>query len=220
MHLQHLHLYTSQLQAQYEFYTKTLGLQASALQEATFHLTIGNSQLHFHEQETATPYHFAINIPANKSTEALIWLQARLKILPYKGEAVINFEAWNAEAIYFYDADQNIVELIARKNTQPTETAAFGAEQWLGISEIGTPTSTVPTLCARLQEQSIPHYSGDLQNFAAMGEEDGLFIVINKEERSWMPNNDQAFASPFEIQFQQGTEKHLWRFEEGQFLSL
>ena len=91
------------------------------------------------------------------------------------------------------------MELIARKNTQPMIEQPFGVEQWLNISEIGAPTSDVEGLCAALIEEGLPCYSGDLKNFAAIGKEEGLFIIINKDQRKWLPNDDQAFASPFRI---------------------
>lgn len=221
MQITTLHLQTPNLQAQHHFYTNTLNLSTTKIENNQFQATIGHTQLHFHAQLQATPYHFAINIPANKIQEAKTWLTQRVALQPYQDEVIINFEAWNAEAVYFYDADQNIVELIARKNTQPTTTAPFGIAQCLGISEIGTPTDDVPALCNWLLAQGeIPRYSGDLERFGAMGDEEGLFIVINKETRKWIPNEDVAFASPFEINFQQGTKRASWRFEEGRFTLL
>ena len=75
MHIQHLHLYTPQLQAQHHFYQTILGLPTSELHATTFVVTIGQSQLHFHQKEDATNYHFAINIPANKIEESMKFSQ-------------------------------------------------------------------------------------------------------------------------------------------------
>lgn len=215
MQIQHLHLYTTKLQSQHHFYQEVLGLPTSVLHSSTFTVTIGKSQLHFHASEQATPYHFAINIPANKIQEAAAWLAERVVIQPYKEQQIVNFEAWNAQAVYFYDADQNIVELIARKNTQPMIEQPFGVEQWLNISEIGAPTSDVEGLCAVLIEEGLSCYSGDLKNFAAIGEEEGLFIIINKDQRKWLPNDDQAFASPFRIACEVQGKTVSWAFKEG-----
>ncbi len=220
MQIQHLHLYTTKLQAQHHFYQETLDLPTSTLQTNTFTVTIGQSQLQFHASNFATPYHFAINIPANKIQEAAAWLAERVAIQPYKEQQIVNFEAWNAKAVYFYDLDYNIVELIARKNTQPIVEQSFGVEQWLGISEIGAPTSDVEGLCAVLIEEGLSCYSGDLKNFAAIGEEEGLFIIINKDQRKWLPNEDQAFASPFKIQFEQKGTTVFGHFEAGAFTLL
>lgn len=219
MNIQHLHLQTTHLQAQHHFYQEVLGLPTTPIKEQKFTTTIGHSQLHFEEAAQATPYHFAINIPANKIQEAVAWIEERMAVQPYKDNKIVNFEAWNAEALYFYDKDQNIVELIARKNTQPHLEAPFGVEQWLGISEIGAPTAEVANLCTCLIEV-LPRYSGDLQNFAAIGDEEGLFIIINKDQRKWMPNQDPAFASPFDIQFQHQGQTIQWHFEAGQFTPL
>jgi hypothetical protein len=219
MRIQYLHLYTTRLQAQHNFYRQTLDLPTSPIQNGSFYTTIGHSQLHFQEQPSATPYHFAFNIPANKIQEALTWVQQRVTVQPYQAQTIVNFEAWNAQALYFYDADQNIVELIARKNTQPQEVAPFSSGQLLGISEIGAPTSNVSQLCQwLLREGGIPRYSGDLKKFAAIGDEEGLFIIINTEQQKWMPNSDPAPASPFELKAQQGQQTIAWRFENGQFI--
>ncbi|MFK7799183.1 MAG: VOC family protein [Aureispira sp.] len=219
MYIQHLHLYTNNLQAQHHFYKTILELPTSALQTTTFEVRIGQSQLHFHHKKNATNYHFAINIPANKIKEAASWLADRVVIQPYQGEEIVDFDFWNAEAVYFYDKDQNIVELIARKNTQPVRDDAFGAAQWLGISEIGTPVEDVPALCHWLiKEGGLERYSGDLKRFAAIGDEEGLFIIINNKERKWIPNQDIAHTSPFEIQLQVQNRQTHWRFEQGQFI--
>lgn len=216
MNIQHLHLQTNQLQAQHHFYKEVLGLPTMPIKEEKFTIQIGHSQLHFETAEQATPYHFAINIPANKLQEAIAWLEEKVAIQPYQSSKMVNFEAWNAEAVYFYDQDHNIVELIARKNTQTSLEQPFGVEQWLGISEIGAPTAEVSILCQCLLEV-LPRYSGDLENFAAIGDEEGLFIIINKDQRKWMPNQDTAFASPFDIQFEHQGKTNQWHFEEGQF---
>jgi catechol-2,3-dioxygenase len=195
-----------------------LGLPTSELQATTFVVTIGQSQLHFHQKEKATNYHFAINIPANKIEESTAWLKERVVVQPYKGDEIVDFDFWNAKAVYFYDKDKNIVELIARKNTQPSTEAPFGVAQWLGISEIGTPVKDVPALCNwLLNEGGLERYSGDLKRFAAIGDEEGLFIIINNQERKWIPNQDMAHTSSFEIQLQVQNRVAHWRFEQGLF---
>ncbi len=156
----HLTLYTTQPQRLQRFYAQTLGLPTQTLDRG-FELAIGQTTIHWRQADLATPYHYAINIPSNKVQEALTWLRARTPILPYQGQDIIDFQAWNAEAMYFYDSDQNIVELIARHNTQPSLEAPFGVAQCLGVSEIGAPTPQMAQACAFLMEEAgIARYSG------------------------------------------------------------
>lgn len=195
----HLTLYTTHPQRLQHFYTEVLGLPTQANNQG-FDLSIGQTILHWRQADQTTPYHYAVNIPTNKVQDAQAWLQKRVDLQPYKGEAIINFEAWNAEAMYFYDTDQNIVELIARHNTQPKLTEPFGVEQWLGVSEIGAPTPNMAQACAFLMDQAgIARYSGNLTQFAAIGNEEGLFILIDSNQRNWMPNEDKAHPSPFQV---------------------
>ncbi|MDX1762473.1 MAG: hypothetical protein R3218_09995, partial [Christiangramia sp.] len=44
-------------------------------------------------------------------------------------------------------------------------------------------------------------YSGGFERFCAVGDEHGLFICINKEQKDvWFPINDKVFSSSFRVQ--------------------
>ena len=118
MDILQLKLFTSNLNAQRQFYSETLGLTLTSTSETHFSLSIGLTTLTFEENTNSTPYHFAINIPSNKLNEALNWLKKRINVLSYEGVEIHRFEDWNANAIYFYDADKNIVEFIGRHNLE------------------------------------------------------------------------------------------------------
>src|SRR5688572_609590 len=121
MIIEKLIIYTRKLQELTEFYQNILGLTLLDKTKNSIDLKIGYTSLTIFENALATPYHFAINIPANKDKEALQWLKQRVTILTNDGQELIDFKSWNAKSIYFYDTDSNIVELIARKNLK-TET--------------------------------------------------------------------------------------------------
>ena len=218
--LTHLSLQTPQPSRLQQFYTQTLGLPTQKTAEG-FDMIIGHTTIRWRQAETATPYHYAINIPANQIQAALAWVQARVSVLPYKGEEIIDFQAWNAEALYFYDADHNIVELIARRNTQPEATTAFGIDQWLGVSEIGAPTTQLVAACDFLQQEAgLPWYSGDRKRFAAIGDEAGLFILLDRSSRKWMPCDDPALPSPFEARVEWAGKQCLLRYADEQWTLL
>jgi hypothetical protein len=41
----------------------------------------------------------------------------------------------------------------------------------------------------------IPIFDGDFSSFCAVGNDEGLFILINKNEKKWFPTNDVAYTS-------------------------
>lgn len=200
MEVQKLRIYTPNLKNQIDFYSNTIGLKVveQAEHEATF--LIGKSRLKLIENKAAKPYHFAINIPCNKEEEALAWLKERVEILKDKNQEIQDFDFWNAKAIYFYDRDQNIVELIARKNLKNQHQAAFGIDSLLNISEIGAPVRDIKAaFCSINQITGIQVFDGNFKRFCAVGDELGLFIFINKNVKDWFPTGDKAYSSEFEI---------------------
>jgi len=200
MKIKELKLFTSRLKEQTAFYSNVLKMHVLDQSEQSVSFLIGNSVLHLKKKIDATPYHFAINIPANKEQEALEWLKCRVAVLKDDQDEIIDFTAWNAMAIYFYDEDKNIVELIARKNLQNESHESFGADQFLEISEIGVPTANIKTVYDSLAEiMGIEIYDGGFGNFCAIGDESGLFICVNKDRKDWYPTQDKAFPSEFEL---------------------
>ncbi|MBC8768564.1 VOC family protein [Arenibacter sp. BSSL-BM3] len=170
--------------------------------------------LHFEYKQSATPYHFAINIPANKEFEALKWLKSRCPILKDGEDEIINFTAWNAKAIYFYDEDKNIVELIARKNLKNASDHNFGPEHFLEISEIGVPTTDIEREFNTLKHaMDIAIYDGGFGNFCAIGDENGLLICINRERKDWYPTQDKASPSEFELKLSQNRKTYGIEFK-------
>lgn len=52
-------------------------------------------------------------------------------------EKVVEFPDWNAKSVYFYDAEENILEFIARYNLKTTtDEHVFGLHHILNVSEI------------------------------------------------------------------------------------
>ncbi|MFT5250691.1 MAG: catechol-2,3-dioxygenase, partial [bacterium] len=143
MEIKELKIYSSKIKEQADFYSKVLGLTVIKLTEDNVFLEFGKSILNIEFKAETTPYHFAINIPSNKEYEALEWLKSRVGILKEEGNEIQDFDFWNAKAIYFYDKDKNIVELIARKNLNNLSNQKFDSNQFLQISEIGLPTLNI-----------------------------------------------------------------------------
>lgn len=197
-----LKLYTGSLEEQLHFYQKVLQLPVRNIHETSFQVGIGYTVLEFHQQESATPYHFAIHIPAFQEEKALEWLEERVGILKDGTDKIIDFPGWKARSVYFYDADKNIVELISRREYFPPVSEIFSEESMLGISEIGLATENVEEKFQFLNTNfGLEKFTGDYERFCATGDDEGLFIIINKNIKDWIPTGDKAYASPFEIRF-------------------
>lgn len=200
MKIKELILYTNNLEEQFDFYSRILGIEVVHKSSKKFSLNIGTSILSFVENENFTPYHFAFNIPSNKELEALDWLKSKVSILKDGNQELIDFTSWNAKAMYFYDSDKNIVEFIARKNLKKNSDKSFDSKSLLEISEIGTATQNLTEKHHYLTHHiGLSQYSGGPDRFCAIGSENGLFICIDKNQKDWYPNSDKAFSSDFNI---------------------
>jgi catechol-2,3-dioxygenase len=215
MRIEELTLYTRQLEAQRHFYTEVLEFEPLAAKEDEIAYQIGATTLRFVRRQEATPYHFAVNIPVNKEREALSWLRERVDILKDGDREIQDFSAWNAKAIYFYDADRNIVEFIARKNLKNAQAEPFSSQSLLEISEIGLASANLPEKVRFLTEKiGLDIYSGDLERFCAVGSETGLFICIDRNLKDWFPTGDKAYASAFVAKVAVNGRKYKLVFED------
>lgn len=200
MKIKNLNLFTNNLEEQKKFYTSVLGLKLISEDSESFTLSIGSTNLIFTQSKEILNYHFAINIPSNKIIDAYEWLKKRVKIQGFNGNEIVNFSDWNAEAIYFHDAGKNIVEFIARKKLNIISEVNFSEEGLLCISEIGTPTNNVRKIYKELNTKyGLEKYDCEDDVFCAIGDEHGLFIVIDKTKKKWIPNMDDAGANPYKI---------------------
>lgn len=200
MKISELTLFTTNLEAQKQFYTKVLALPLLFSDEEKFSVKIGVSSLTFVKAETSNPAHFAINISSYKIEEALHWIQQRTEILLCEGEQIADFSNWNAEALYFYDQDKNIVEFIARKDLDIINTHPFSSTDLVSISEIGIVSNDNTAIYEQLQAiRSIPIYDGNLDRFCALGNAEGLFILVNNTKKKWFPTQEEAFVADFQL---------------------
>lgn len=200
MKIEYLKLYTSNLQAQKRFYSGILQLPLIKETDESFQLKLGYTLLEFEQQASATPYHIAFHIPAFQEEKALEWLEKRTKILKDGEDKIIDFPGWKAKSVYFYDVDQNIVEFISRRNFFPAASEDFSEDSLLGISEIGLATNDVEEKFNFLNNSfGLQKFTGDYKRFCATGDDEGLFIIINKNLKDWIPTGDAAYASAFEI---------------------
>ena len=216
MKINELVIFTSQLEKQLHFYTQQLELPLLEQTSNLFKVAVGQTLLVFKQYSHTFHYHFAVNIPSNQDMEALVWLQDRVDVLSDHGSQLIDFKNWNAKSMYFYDADQNIVEFISRRNLGVENKDPFNYRGLLGISEIGVPVNDIRSTYEDLQELSeFKIFDGDFKRFCAVGDETGLFIIIDKNKKKWFPTNEVAHSANFELKFENRGQELELEFQDG-----
>ncbi|RAJ03937.1 catechol-2,3-dioxygenase [Chitinophaga skermanii] len=202
MEILRLHLHTNRLPQLVTFYESVIGLPVTTSHDGLRAIIqIGSSEIVFEATEESAYYHFAINIPAHLLVQAHDWLQARVTLLPYHNQLIVPFPHWNADALYFHDPAGNIVELIARRDLAYDVPGIFSAQHWMSVSEIGLPVERVDQTNEALQQVGVPVYDGDNEQFSAVGDAHGLFIVVDREQKTWMPTHEPALTFPLEVIF-------------------
>ncbi|MBD1397125.1 VOC family protein [Pontibacter sp. JH31] len=203
MKITSIELQTSQPGKLKDFYTQTLGLSLVAEDTKQFSIQAGSSTITFRTvpERANEPYHFAFNIPSNQITAASQWLQEKVAFLyaPGATSPVVEHESWEAQALYFYDPDFNIVELIAHKRS-PESLAAFGPQQLMGLADIGIAVTDVTGFCEEVREKlQLPRWKSATALFEAVGDEKGMFIVV-QEKRPWFPTQNPALTLPTRVE--------------------
>ncbi|MDO5977909.1 VOC family protein [Flavivirga spongiicola] len=217
MKIKEIILFTANIQKQKQFYQNVLEFELILDLKEKISFKTGASILSFqHDKKAVNASHFAFNIPSNQEQDALLWLQKRVQILPYGHDLISNFTSWNAKAVYFYDSDNNIVEFIARKNLEINSHTSFASKSILSISEIGIVTTNIETVYNSINNmKNIPVFSGNLMRFCALGNDEGLFILINKTLKKWYPTQEEAFTSNFIVR-----GDYNFSFENGEIKEL
>ncbi|MCP3773771.1 VOC family protein [Paenibacillus sp. MZ04-78.2] len=204
MKIREVILHSSNYEATKQFYCDTF--QLPVLEENADSLVIqaGESKLTFvaDDREQAY-YHIAFTIPDNKADEALEWVRSK-GIEPIAKDDAAQFPStnWNSTALYFHDPDGNLVELIAHHSLSNATSEPFSSKHILRMSEIGLPVEDLPAALRQLHESfSLEKWSGDGQRFAAVGNVEGLLIVID-HKRPWFPDERMPGIFPTTVKLQ------------------
>jgi catechol 2,3-dioxygenase-like lactoylglutathione lyase family enzyme len=200
MKIREIILFTSNIQKQKQFYKTILEFNQLIDTVTKISFKAGESILTFQYKEAVKPSHLAFNIPCNAINDALIWLKKRTKIISNSNTYISDFNNWKAKAIYFYDADHNIMEFIARERIDIESDVAFTSSAIISISEIAIATTNIESIYNIINTlKPIPIFDGDFSRFCALGNDEGLFILIDKNKKKWYPTNDEVFTSDFII---------------------
>lgn len=187
------------------FYSDILHFNLSYKSDLELHYQIGHSLLKFIQTPNPTAvYHYAFNIPASLLDAALIWSTQNLELIKNPNdEWITTFENWNAQAIYFYDNNGNLLEFIARHDREEiVSTVSFDPSKVESISEIGIVTAQPMVLAEEWIDQHGLSYfekSPPTKDFLAIGDDEGLLIVVSPQ-RNWYPTTIPARETATQIE--------------------
>jgi hypothetical protein len=197
------------LEAMKEFYCGSLGF--SLLEENADSLTIGAGQTrltftHVEDRRQSPFYHFAFNIPENKILDAHHWQTQRTPLLPIPKtlrdpgypETVVDYRHWNAHSIFFFDPAGNVVEYIARHDLKNAAAGPFSTADILYASEIAYVVDDVSTAVGTVEKVTgLEQYRGGSDQFAAMGDEQGLLLIMKRGRIISFDAQDRKAVSVF-----------------------
>lgn len=192
------------MEEQRHFYGARLALPITD-EPGGFSVSVGDSRLRFREGQ-APIYHLAFNVAPDGLESAASWISSVTPLLvDADGQSRQTFESWQARSIYFKDADDNVMECIARQRL--TEFA--GRTGLLSISEVGLPTEAVLESARRLMRELDAPVFGELSpGFTTLGDDHGL-LLLPAAGRPWVPERVvQARPVPMRVLLQQGKKQH------------
>lgn len=214
MRILELHLLTENLAEAADFYDGLLGFELSHYDEQLLIVTIGDTLLNFRPAGGAPClYHFAFEVPNNKFDDAYEWFSQLVNFLPITADKFIaDFVNWTARSFYFYDNQGNILECIARFESNTHSKEKFTSRAINYISEIGIVIDDVPHTIHQLQVDfnltPFPRQPPQ-QEFAAVGDDEGLFMLA-ANQRPWYPTNIPASKCLTRIIFEQHRHEFDW----------
>ncbi len=219
MKIRRLTLFTPQLAAQRAFYTEVLELPLVEQQANWFEVQVGTSILRFEGRPASNPAHYAINIPSNQIEAAAEWLAARTELLAGPdGNRIHRFDNWDAWAVYFYDADGNIGELIARNRLGVHSDAPFSVPQLLHLSEAALGKVGLNSEIESLLNEGMAIHSGSAGRFCSMGDPEGLFILVNTAQKgTWFPTMEPILPANWKAEVEIEGKSLAFAFEDGRF---
>lgn len=202
MKIKEIILLSDDLNETSRFYSELMGFKISESSTSRITFKAGSSQLTFLSTNNQNCiYHFAFDIPHNKLDEALQWLSAKVDLIEFEGRNIIDFPAWNAKSLYFYDNNGNVLEFIARFENENESHHSFEGSSIVSISEIAFVTENVEKLAKDLiQTHGLTYYFRQLQreDFSVIGDDNGLIIIVSST-RNWFPTPINAEKFPIKV---------------------
>lgn len=169
--------------------------------DATARIVVGSTLLVFRElPEMTGALHLAITIPTGTFDAAKAWIAGLTTVLGTADQD--EFEGppnWNSRSVYFEGPDQQLLELIERRDLEPgTRRVGVGTDAGVplvSVSEVGVPVPDVLGAASALRRAGLEPYANPPgESFAAVGDVDGLVILVSPDRR-WFPTGDRSPSS-------------------------
>jgi catechol 2,3-dioxygenase-like lactoylglutathione lyase family enzyme len=171
--------------------------------DATVRIVMGSTLLVFRElPEMTGALHLAITIPTGAFDAAKAWIVGLTTVLGTDDQD--EFEGppnWNSRSVYFEGPDQQLLELIERRGLESgaqragTGTGTGTVVPLVSVSEVGVPVPDVLGAVEALRRAGLEPYANPPgESFAAVGDVDGLVILVSPDRR-WFPTGDRSPSS-------------------------
>lgn len=214
MQIREVHLSTRSLDETAGFYER-LGCPVLAAHDSV-RVTVGSTVLEFRTLERMTgALHLAFTIPTGSFDAVKEWSAANVTVLGT--EDTDEFEGppnWNSRSVYFAGPDQQLLEFIERRDlpaaADDQHADPTAAPTVVSVSEIGIAVPDVLGAVESLRRAGVEPYAnapGDA--FAAVGDVDGLLILVSPDRR-WFPTGDRVpSTAPMVIDIGLGASREL-----------
>jgi len=194
MDIRQVQLATRSLDDTARFYER-LGCPVEVVDTAV-RVAVGSTLLVFRElPEMTGALHLAITIPTGTFDAAKAWIAGLTTVLGTDDQD--EFEGppnWNSRSVYFEGPDQQLLELIERRDL-PVDVGENTAVPLVSVSEVGVPVPDVLGAASALRRAGLEPYANPPgESFAAVGDVDGLVILVSPDRR-WFPTGDRSPSS-------------------------
>ena len=194
MDIRQVQLATRSLDDTARFYER-LGCPVEIV-DAAVRVVVGSSLLLFRElPEMTGALHLAITIPTGTFDAAKAWITGLTTVLGADDQD--EFEGppnWNSRSVYFEGPDEQLLELIERRDL-PADAGENTVVPLVSISEVGVPVPDVLGAVDALRRAGLEPYANPPgESFAAVGDVDGLVILVSPDRR-WFPTGDRSPSS-------------------------
>lgn len=203
MDIRQVQLATRSLADTARFYER-LGCSVEIV-DATARIMVGSTLLVFRElPEMTGALHLAITIPTGAFDAAKAWIAGLTTVLGTADQD--EFEGppnWNSRSVYFEGPDQQLLELIERRDLESgarragdgSGTGTGAVVPLVSVSEVGVPVPDVLGAASALRRAGLEPYANPPgESFAAVGDVDGLVILVSPDRR-WFPTGDRSPSS-------------------------